>query len=101
RLNTDFDVEDETVSLDRILQALNPARRLRLVILDACRDNPFNKTMKRSIGTRSVGRGLAKIEPASNDTLIAFAAKAGAVTNDGEGAHSPFATALMKYIAAP
>jgi len=101
RLITDFDVEDETVSLDRILQALNPAKRLRLVILDACSDNPFNKTMKRSIGSRSVGRGLAKIEPTSSDTLIAFAAKAGAVANDGDGAHSPFATALIKYIAAP
>ena len=77
KLLSDFDVEDETVSLDRILQALNPAKRLRLVILDACRDNPFSKTMKRSIGTRSVGRGLAKIEPASTDTLIAFAARAG------------------------
>jgi uncharacterized caspase-like protein len=101
RLMSDFDVEDETVSLDRILQALNPARRLRLVILDACRDNPFSKTMKRSIGTRSVGRGLAKIEPATTDTLIAFAAKAGAVANDGDGNHSPFSVALMKYIAAP
>jgi uncharacterized caspase-like protein len=101
RLISDFDVEDETVSLDRILQALNPAKRLRLVILDACRDNPFSKTMKRSIGTRSVGRGLAKIEPTTSDTLIAFAAKAGAVANDGDGSHSPFATALMKYIAAP
>jgi uncharacterized caspase-like protein len=101
KLMSDFDVEDETVSLDRILQALNPAKRLRLVILDACRDNPFSKTMKRSIGTRSIGRGLAKIEPATTDTLIAFAAKAGAVANDGDGNHSPFSTALMKYIAAP
>ncbi len=101
RLMSDFDVEDETVSLDRILQALNPAKRLRLVILDACRDNPFSKTMKRSIGTRSVGRGLAKIEPTTTDTLIAFAAKAGAVANDGDGNHSPFSVALMKYIAAP
>src|SRR6202011_1847632 len=57
KLLSDFDVEDEAVSLDRILQAINPAKRLRLVILDACRDNPFYKTMKRSIGTRSVGRG--------------------------------------------
>lgn len=101
RLVSDFDVEDETVSLDRILQALNPAKRLRLVILDACRDNPFAKTMKRSIGTRSVGRGLAKIEPTTTDTLVAFAAKAGAVASDGDGDHSPFAAALMKYIASP
>jgi uncharacterized caspase-like protein len=101
RLLSDFDVEDEAVPLDRILQAINPARRLRLVILDACRDNPFYRTMKRSTGTRSVGRGLAKIEPAAADTLIAFAAKAGAVASDGDGAHSPFATALLNHIVTP
>ena len=102
RLVSDFDIPDETVSLDRVLQALEPVKRLRLVILDACRDNPFNKSMKRSLGgTRSIGRGLAKVEPTTTDTLIAFAAKAGAVAGDGDGANSPFATALMKYLTAP
>jgi len=101
KLESDFDVEDETVSLDRVLQALDPAKRLHLVILDACRDNPFSNTMKRSIGTRSIGRGLAKIEPTSSDTLVAYAAKAGAVAQDGDSGHSPYATALIKYIAAP
>src|SRR5262245_13096463 len=81
RLLSDFDVEDETVPLDRILQAINPAKRLRLVILDACRDSPFSEKMKRSVATRSIGRGLAKIEPTTPDTLIAFAAKAGAVAS--------------------
>jgi uncharacterized caspase-like protein len=98
---SDFDVEDETISLDRVLKALDPVKRLKLVILDACRDNPFAKTMKRSIATRSVGRGLAKIEPQMSDTLIAFAARAGAVASDGDGQNSPFATALVKYIAEP
>ena len=101
RLLSDFDIEDETVSLDRLLQAIDPAKRLKLVILDACRDNPFSKTMKRSVASRSIGRGLAKIEPAMSDTLIAFAAKAGAVASDGDGQNSPFATALIKYIAEP
>jgi uncharacterized caspase-like protein len=101
RLLSDFDVEDETISLDRVLKALDPVKRLKLVILDACRDNPFAKTMKRSIATRSVGRGLAKIEPQMSDTLIAFAARAGAVASDGDGDNSPFATALVKYIAEP
>jgi uncharacterized caspase-like protein len=103
KLISDFDVEDETVSLDRVLRSLDNAKRLRLVILDACRDNPFAKTMKRSIGggTRSIGRGLAKVEPTSSDTLIAFAAKAGAVAADGDGRNSPFATALVKYITSP
>ncbi len=101
RLLSDFDVEDETVALDRILQAISPAKRLRLVILDACRDSPFSERMKRSVATRSIGRGLAKIEPTTPDTLIAYAAKAGAVASDGDGAHSPFSTALLKHIATP
>jgi uncharacterized caspase-like protein len=101
RLLSDFDIEDETVSLDRILKALDPVKRLKLVILDACRDNPFAKSMKRSVASRSIGRGLAKIEPAMSDTLIAFAAKAGAVASDGDGENSPFAAALVKYIAEP
>ena len=101
RLQSDFDIPDETVSLDRVLQALEPVKRLRLVILDACRDNPFDKSMKRSLGgTRSIGRGLAEVEPAKN-TLIAFAAKAGAVASDGDGNNSPFATALMKHLISP
>jgi uncharacterized caspase-like protein len=39
----DFDLDDEALSLDRVLRSIEPARRLRLVILDACRDNPFAK----------------------------------------------------------
>ena len=101
KLVSDFDIEDETVSLDRVLKALEGTKRLRLVILDACRDNPFANTMKRSLASRSVGRGLAKIEPTMSDTLIAFAAKAGAVASDGDGANSPFAMALVKHIAEP
>ena len=101
KLVSDFDIEDETVSLDRVLKALEGTKRLRLVILDACRDNPFANTMKRSLASRSVGRGLAKIEPAMSDTLIAFAAKAGAVASDGDGTNSPFATALVRHIAEP
>lgn len=101
RLLSDFDVEDETVSLDRVIRALDSVKRLKLIILDACRDNPFATTMKRSVASRSVGRGLGEIEPAMSDTLIAFAAKAGAVASDGDGQNSPFAMALVKYIAEP
>ena len=62
-LETDSDVLDETLPLDRALFAVEPAKQLRLVILDACRDNPFAKTMKRTIASRAIGRGLAKVEP--------------------------------------
>jgi len=101
KLVSDFDIEDETVSLDRVLKALEGTKRLRLVILDACRDNPFANTMKRSLASRTVGRGLAKVEPTMSDTLVAFAAKAGAVASDGDGNNSPFAAALVKHIAEP
>ena len=101
KLASDIDVEDEAISLDRVLRVLEPARSLRLVILDACRDNPFVKTMKRTLASRSFGRGLAGVEPAMSNTLIAFAAKAGSTANDGDGAHSPFTTALLKHLTAP
>jgi uncharacterized caspase-like protein len=100
-LQRDTDVYDEAFALDRILVAVEPATRLRLVILDACRDNPFAKTMKHATtASRSVGRGLAKVEPASANTMIAFAAKAGSTALDGD-TNSPFATALVKYVTRP
>ena len=101
-LERDTDVYDETYALDRVLVAMEPAKQLRLVILDACRDNPFGKTMKRSIGTRGiVTRGLAKVEPTNPNTMIAFAAKAGSTAADGDGKNSPFATALANRLATP
>lgn len=101
RLASDFDIEDETISLDRVMRALDGAKRLKLVILDACRDNPFATSMKRTVASRAIGRGLAKVEPSMSDTLIAFAAKAGAVASDGDGQNSPFAAALVRNIAEP
>ena len=77
RLERDTDVFDEALSLDRVLVAIEPAKKLRLVILDACRDNPFAKTMKRTVATRAIGQGLAKVEPTSPNVLIAYSAKAG------------------------
>jgi len=100
-LERDIDAFDEAIPLDRILTVIEPAKQLRLVILDACRDNPFAKTMKRTIGSRAVGRGLAKVEPTSPNTLIAYASKAGSTASDGDSKNSPFTTALAKHIATP
>ena len=100
-LERDVDVDDETVSVDRVMRALDPVKRLRLVILDACRDNPFTRTMKRTMTSRAIGRGLAKMEPLTSDTLIAFAAKAGSTAMDGDGKNSPFTRALVKHLATP
>lgn len=100
-LETDSDVLDETVALDRALFAVEPAKQLRLIILDACRDNPFAKTMKRTVAARAIGRGLAKVEPTSPNTMIAFAAKAGSTASDGDSRNSPFATAIVERLPTP
>jgi hypothetical protein len=101
KLASDFDVEDEALSLDRVMRAIEPARRLRLVILDACRDNPFGQTMKRGFATRNVTTGLARIEPPSTDTLIAYATRPGSTADDGSGGNSPFTAALLKNLLQP
>src|SRR4051794_19485103 len=100
-LETDTDVFDEAFPLDRVLFAIEPAKQLRLVILDACRDNPFAKTMKRTVASRAIGRGLAKVEPTSPNTMIAFAAKAGSTASDGDARNSPFAAALVERLPMP
>jgi uncharacterized caspase-like protein len=100
-LERDLDVYDEAFSLDRVLISIEPAKQLRLIILDACRDNPFAKIMKRTIGSRAVSRGLAKVEPNGPNTLIAFASKAGSTASDGDSKNSPFTAALVKHIATP
>jgi uncharacterized caspase-like protein len=100
-LERDIDVEDEAIPLDRVIRILEQAKRLRLVILDACRDNPFTRSMKRTLAGRSIGRGLAKVDDLTSDTLIAFAAKAGSTAADGTGANSPYTTALVKHLITP
>jgi hypothetical protein len=101
KLINERDVEDEAISLDRLITALEPAKRLRLIILDACRDNPFANKMQRRVATRAVTAGLTKVEPPTSDTLIAYAAKEKAVANDGDGVHSPYTTALLKHLTSP
>ncbi|WP_213289606.1 caspase family protein [Bradyrhizobium sp. sGM-13] len=101
RLERDTDIYDEGLSLDRILIAIEPAKKLRLVILDACRDNPFARTMKRTVASRAIGQGLAKVEPTSPNVLIAYSAKAGSTAADGDGKNSPFTSALSNHLTKP
>ncbi|MBV9968406.1 MAG: caspase family protein [Xanthobacteraceae bacterium] len=102
KLARDYDVEDEAVALDRIIWALQPVRRLRLILLDACRDNPFAERLQRSVSTRAAPKsGLGKLDDVSADTLVAYAAKERSVSYDGGGTNSPFAAALLKHIAEP
>jgi uncharacterized caspase-like protein len=103
KLASDRDAEDEAIPLERLVSSADGAKRLRLVILDACRDNPFITSMRRErkVASRAaVVSGLGKVEPTSTDTLIAYAAKAGSIAN-GDGTQSPYTAALLKSLTVP
>ena len=101
KLADERDAPDEAIALDRIIEAVDGAKRLRLIIVDACRDNPFSVSMKRHVATRNASRGLARVEPQASDTLIAYAARAGSTAEDGYGEHSPLTTALLHNLTVP
>jgi tetratricopeptide (TPR) repeat protein len=100
KLMVDRDIQDEAVPLTRFLDTIGHAKQLKLVILDACRDNPFASRMRLSNASRSIGRGLARVEP-EGSTLVAYAAKHGQVAWDGKGEHSPFVAALLSRLNTP
>lgn len=99
-LQSDDDIDYELVPLELVLKAVAGAKQLRLVMLDACRNNPFSAQMAKADGTRGIGRGFVRVEPANN-TLVAYAAKDGTTADDGDGEHSPFAAALLKRLPDP
>jgi hypothetical protein len=91
----------EAIALSDVLPVVHGAKTLQLVILDACRDNPFLGRMRGLGGTRSVGLGLSNIEPGGN-TLVAYAAKHGTKALDGPvGTNSPYAEALLQHLETP
>jgi tetratricopeptide (TPR) repeat protein len=114
KLAVDRDIQFEAVPLDQVLAAVDTAKKLKLVVLDACRDNPFSPrktevpasaaaatpTGGAKITSRSIGRGLAEVK-ASGGTLVVFAAKNGQVALDGDGGNSPFAVAMLQRVATP
>jgi len=100
RLLTDRNAPDEAVSLDRLMASVGGAHKLRIVILDACRDNPFVASMRRTIASRSAGKGLAPVEP-TRATLVVYAARDGQLAQDGAGDNSPFAAALARRLGEP
>jgi tetratricopeptide (TPR) repeat protein len=101
RLEQMAHVEDEAVPLTRVLGKVTAASKMQLVILDACRNNPFAAKMRSSgRATRSIGSGLASIEPESG-MLVAYASRDGTTAIDGTGGNSPYAEALVRYITEP
>jgi surface antigen len=91
------------IRVDEIVADLQQAKNLRILILDACRDNPLAEEFKRSVGsTRGapVQRGLAKID-SPRGMIVAYATQAGRTAEDGRDRNSPFTSALLKHIETP
>jgi TPR repeat protein len=90
------DLEFQMVNAELVLKQMDGAgTRLNLVILDACRNNPF-----ATLGTRAVQTGLAQMR-APEGTMISFATQPGNVAADGSGADGPYATALAAAMRQP
>ena len=103
RLERPGDLNFEALDLTFVLGLMEGEKRVNLVFLDACRDNPLARSLARTLGTRSatVGPGLATVQSAIG-TMIAYATQPDNVALDGEGTrNSPFTTALLKHIATP
>jgi len=96
----DTDSEAEAISLHLAMAQVSSARRLGMVILDACRNNPFAASMQRRGNNRAVERGLARVEPSGN-MLVAYAARDGTTAGDGAGRNSPFTAALLRNLETP
>lgn len=95
------DVDFEAIPLSMVMGALDRVKKLKLVVLDACRDNPFASRMTTTGATRSIGRGLARVSPRGQNSLVAYAAREGTIARDGDGKHSPYVTALLAHIETP
>lgn len=99
-LATDLNVANETIGLQAFTRAVSNTSKLGLVMLDACRVNPFLAKMRGTKLSRAVDRGFSRVEPSDN-VLVAFSARDGTTATDGSGRNSPFTQSILKNIETP
>jgi len=96
-MKNDLDADTEALSLRSAMLAVSNAKRFGLVILDACRNNPFADKTRGIRPSPVTDAGLAPVEPNGN-VLVAYAARDGTTARDGTGRNSPYTTALLRHI---
>lgn len=102
QLEDERDASVEMIAVNVVLRQISGAGRMKILVLDACRNNPFVTKMKRENRGRNVGVGLGNIQTSDSDTLIAYAAAAGEITPDGDsGGNSPFTRAFLNAMNGP
>jgi len=90
------------ISVDELLIEVSQAAKLGLIILDACRDNPFVDSLGETLGrSGALPRGLGRGGKLVGNTLVAYATEANAIADDGSGQHSPYTAALVRHIDTP
>lgn len=94
------DAEFQAVRLDLMVRAVGGADRLGIVIVDACRNNPFATRLDQAGRDRGISQGMGRVEPRGN-TLVAYSAREGTVAFDGVDDNSPYALALAKSLDTP
>jgi len=99
-LQTERDLRFEALDLDAVVEQIEGQARVSLLILDACRDNPFRRMLGGESRGEDLGRGLAP-QHAASGTLIVYSTAVGDVAADGNGPHSPFTGALLRHIDTP
>jgi uncharacterized caspase-like protein len=96
KINKESDVKYRSVDANKILDEMaNANNGLNIVVLDACRDNPYARRF------RNATRGLAIVSSAPSGTFISYSTSPGQVARDGEGRNSPYTDALMQYMKKP
>ena len=97
KLENENDVEYDTVRADRVLAKMESAgSKTNIVILDACRDNPFERSWRRG----AKGNGLAFMN-APSGSIIAYATSPGNTASDGTGSNGLYTSAILKHIQTP
>jgi hypothetical protein len=100
RLSDEADLR-RMMRVDDIIDDLQQAKNLRILVLDSCRDNPLAEQLRRSAKlTRAAAQsGLAKIDGAQG-MIVAYATQAGRTADDGTGRNSPYTAAFLRHIEA-
>jgi uncharacterized protein len=99
KIENPADVRFNTINLSDIQQEMESSGRVNIIILDACRTNPFAEALSHGRGAPT--RGLGRIDAAGEGSLIVYATQPNNVAFDGVGRNSPFTAALLKHIGTP
>jgi formylglycine-generating enzyme required for sulfatase activity len=105
KLEREHDLLYEALSLDLFLGEISQAKKVGILLLDACRNNPFVERMSRSysIAGRAAGvqKGLARVDKVPRNTIVAMATRADEIAEDGDGQNSPFTQAILAHLQIP